>query len=81
MIKIYTKTTCPYCDQAKQLLEAFGFEYEAVNIEQDADARAFVLGEGHRSVPQIYVNDKLLEGGFTGLNEAGKDGVQALLEG
>lgn len=81
MIKIYSKTTCPFCDQAKALLDSFGFEYEAVNIETDADARSFVLGEGHRSVPQIYVNDKLLEGGFTGLKEAGKEGVQALLEG
>ena len=81
MIKVYSKTTCPFCDQAKQLLETYGFEYEAINIETDADARAFVLGEGHRSVPQIYVNDKLLEGGFSGLKNAGKDGVQSLLEG
>jgi len=81
MIKIYSKTTCPFCDQAKQLLETYGFKYEAVNIETDADARAFVLGEGHRSVPQIYINNKLLEGGFTGLKNAGPDGIQALLEG
>ena len=81
MIKIYSKTTCPFCDQAKQLLETYGFEYEAINIESDADARAFVLSKGHRSVPQIYVNDKLLEGGFSGLQKAGRAGVQALLEG
>ena len=81
MIKIYSKTTCPFCDQAKQLLETYGFEYEAINIESDPDAREFVLGEGHRSVPQIYVNDKLLEGGFSGLQKAGRKGVQALLEG
>ena len=81
MIKIYTKTTCPYCDQAKQLLEAFGFEYEAVNIEQDIQARTWLLDQGHKSVPQLYINDKLLEGGFNGLQSAGKTGVQQLLEG
>jgi glutaredoxin 3 len=81
MIKIYTKTTCPYCDQAKQLLEAFGFEYEAINIEQDPGARTWLLSEGHRSVPQIYVNDNLLQGGFNGLQSVGKTGVQQLLEG
>jgi len=81
MIKIYTKTTCPYCDQAKQLLEAFGFEYEAINIEQDSEARTWLLGEGHRAVPQIYVNDNLLQGGFNGLQSIGKTGVQQLLEG
>jgi len=81
MIKIYTKTTCPYCDQAKQLLEAFGFEYEAVNIEQDTDARTWLLDQGHKSVPQLYINNKLLEGGFNGLQSVGKTGVQELLEG
>ena len=81
MIKIYTKTTCPYCDQAKQLLEAFGFEYEAVNIEQDAQARTWLLDQGHKSVPQLYINNKLLEGGFNGLQTVGKTGVQQLLEG
>ena len=81
MIKIYTKTTCPYCDQAKQLLEAFGFEYKAINIEQDTGARAWLLEQGHKSVPQIYINDTLLQGGFNGLQTAGKTGVQQLLEG
>jgi glutaredoxin len=81
MIKIYTKTTCPYCDQAKQLLEAFGFDYEAVNIEQDTEARTWLLDQGHKSVPQLYINDKLLEGGFNGLQSVGKTGVQQLLEG
>jgi len=81
MIKIYTKTTCPYCDQAKQLLEAFGFEYESVNIEQDTNARTWLLDQGHKSVPQLYINDKLLEGGFNGLQSVGKTGVQQLLEG
>jgi len=81
MIKIYTKTTCPYCDQAKQLLEAFGFEYETINIEQNADARTWLLDQGHKSVPQLYIKDKLLEGGFNGLQSVGKTGVQQLLEG
>jgi glutaredoxin 3 len=81
MIKIYTKTTCPYCDQAKQLLEAFGFEYNAINIEQDSEARSWLLNEGHRSVPQIYVNDQLIAGGFNGLQTVGKTGIQQLLEG
>jgi len=80
MIKIYTKTTCTYCDQAKQLLEAFGFEYESVNIEQDTDARTWLLDQGHKSVPQLYINDKLLEGGFNGLQSVGKTGVQELLK-
>jgi len=65
---------------AKQLLEMFGFDYEAINIEQDSEAREWLLNEGHRSVPQIYVNEHLVEGGFSGLKGAGKAGITVLMD-
>ena len=68
MIKIYTRTVCPYCDQAKALLDSKGINYEAVNIEDDADARNFLVTQGLRSVPQIYEQDVLI-GGFDKLKE------------
>jgi len=81
MIKIYTKTHCPYCDQAKQMLDAFGYEYESINIEENSAARDFVIHEGHRTVPQIYVNDVLIKGGFNTLKEQGINAISTLLEG
>jgi glutaredoxin len=68
MITIYTKNNCPYCDQAKALLESRNIKYEAVNIEQHPDARQKLVEAGLRSVPQIYKDNKLIPGGFQGLS-------------
>ena len=68
MITVYSKNNCPYCVQAKNLLTLKGIEYQEIKIDEDSEAREFVLGEGHRTVPQIYQDGKLLvEGGYQGL--------------
>lgn len=68
MITMYTRSVCPYCDQAKALLTSKNIEYKAVNIEEDIDARNFLVAQGLRSVPQIYEQDTLI-GGFDKLKE------------
>ena len=70
MITVYSKNNCPFCVQAKNLLKIKGIEFEEVKIDEDSEAREFVLAEGHRTVPQIYQDGKLLvEGGFQGLSK------------
>lgn len=74
MITVYSKKYCPYCDQAKALLTLKGKEFTEVKIDEDAQAREFVLGQGHRTVPQIYRDGQLLvEGGFQGLRSLTED--------
>ena len=74
MITVYSKNNCPYCVQAKSLLQLKGIEYEEVKIDESTEAREFVLGEGHRTVPQIYKDGKLLvEGGFQGLKKQNEE--------
>ena len=74
MITIYSKDGCPYCVNAKDLLEEYNIECNVVKIDEDDDAKTFVVGEGHRTVPQLYVNKTLLvEGGFDGLNAIPKE--------
>ena len=74
MITVYSKNNCPFCVQAKSLLQLKGVEFEEVKIDEDSEAREFVVGEGHRTVPQIYKDGKLLvEGGFQGLKKQGED--------
>jgi glutaredoxin 3 len=69
-VVVYSKNNCPYCVQAKNLLELKGIKFEEVKIDETPEAREFVVGEGHRTVPQIYQNGKLLvEGGFQGLKK------------
>lgn len=70
MITVYSKNNCPFCVQAKSLLQLKGVEFEEVKIDETPEAREFVLAEGHRTVPQIYRDGKLLvEGGFQGLKK------------
>lgn len=68
MITMYTKNNCQYCVQAKTMLNMQGISFEEVNIEQVPSAREFLIAEGHRTVPQIYQDGKLLvPGGYQGL--------------
>ena len=74
MITVYTKNICPYCVKAKNFLEGKGIEYETVNIEEDRDGYTFLVEQGLRSVPQIFVNKKLLvEGGANELIRMSKE--------
>ena len=80
MLTLYTKNNCGYCLQAKAMLKNNDIPYTEVNIEEDAEAIAFVVDEGHRTMPQIYQNDKLfVEGGFTGLRDLGVDAIKTRL--
>jgi glutaredoxin 3 len=68
MLTIYSKNNCSYCTQAKDLLTRRNVEFTEVKIDEDATARAFIVGEGHRTVPQIYNGDTLfVSGGYMGL--------------
>ena len=60
---IYSRTVCPYCTQAKNLLESKGCEYTEINIDKNAAGRDLLVEQGLRSVPQIYHNAELI-GGF-----------------
>lgn len=64
---VWSKYHCPYCDQAKALLKQKGIEFEERKIG-DGYTREELLEAvpGARTVPQIFLNDKLI-GGFTEL--------------
>jgi glutaredoxin len=70
MITVYSKTHCPHCVNAKNYLQSRNINYHEVNIEEDTEAREFILEQGHRTVPQIYQGDRLLvAGGWQGLSK------------
>lgn len=63
MITVYSKPLCHYCTMAKQYLEKNGFKYEEIRVDTNPEAREFLISEGHRTMPQIYHNGKLLVAG------------------
>lgn len=71
MITVYSKNNCPFCDRAKALLESKEIPFKVIKMEDEPDAREFLMDQGLRSVPQIFKDGVLLPGGYQGL--AGKD--------
>jgi glutaredoxin 3 len=56
-ILIYTKSSCPYCDAAKDLLKKKGAPFEEVDVSgrPDAQQAMSVKAHGRRTVPQIFI--------------------------
>jgi glutaredoxin 3 len=68
MITLYSKPLCPYCDNAENYLKKNSIDYRKVDISEDTAAYEFVKSKGHKTVPQIYLEGKILvEGGYDGL--------------
>ena len=61
-IVIYTTQVCPYCVQAKRLLQKKGVAYEEVDVSRDPELRHMMVQKagGRFTVPQIFVDDKYL---------------------
>jgi glutaredoxin 3 len=64
---IWSKDHCPYCVQAKALLEQKGIEFEERKIgESWTKEQLLEAVPTARTVPQIFLNDELV-GGYTEL--------------
>ena len=66
---VWSKYHCPYCEQAKALLNSKGIQFEEKKIG-DGYTREELLEAvpNARTVPQIFLDDKLI-GGFTELRK------------
>jgi|TARA_R110000868_G_scaffold31918_1_gene116600 glutaredoxin len=66
---VWSKDQCPFCDQAKRLLESKGIEYEERNMSRDWTKEQLLEAvPTARTVPQIFLDDELV-GGFTELRK------------
>lgn len=62
-VEIYTKPNCPYCTQAKKLLDKKGVKYTEIHIENDAAKREeMITRSGRYTVPQIFINGQSIGG-------------------
>jgi glutaredoxin len=72
---IWSKYHCPYCDQAKALLEQQGIEYEERKIGDGFTKEELLQAVPNaRTVPQILIDNQLI-GGFTDLQKYLKEHV------
>ena len=74
-VEIYYWTTCPFCVRALKLLDRKGVDYIRYDITGDDAARTKMIERtgGPKSVPQIFIDDKLI-GGCDDLHELEYDG-------
>ena len=77
MLTVYSKNNCPFCDKAKHLLKTNGFAYEEIKIDEDPEAREWLISQGHRTAPQIYLGETIfVEGGYQGLARLNAEQIQ-----
>lgn len=69
-IFIYTKSSCPNCTAAKQLLKSKGLRYIESSVDDVGVRQAFEFAYPDlRQMPQIFINDQRV-GGLAGLQAA-----------
>ena len=79
-VTVYSTDACPYCIQAKRLLDKRGIPYEEVNLARDPDGRTELVGRtGMMTFPQVLIGGELI-GGYNETVAADKSGrLQELL--
>lgn len=60
---LYTIQGCPYCANARDLLDSGHIEYEEIDITSDTfnwRDKLAKMSDGERSVPQVYIDGKYM---------------------
>ncbi len=82
-VTVYTKAWCPYCQDAKALLQRKGVDFTEIEIDRHPERRAEMLARsgGRGTVPQIFVGTSHVGGcdDLYALDEEG--GLDRLLAG
>lgn len=67
-ITVYTKTPCPYCIRAKNLLQERGLKFKEIHVSDDDHCTREELFEktGFKTFPQIFFGNHVV-GGYTEL--------------
>lgn len=62
-VSLYTTRFCPFCVQAKRLLDAKKIEYSEIPVDDDqAQRRLMETRAGSHTVPQIWIGEKHIGG-------------------
>ena len=63
-VEVYTTAWCPYCVRAKALLRSKGVEFTEIDVSDDDELREKMteLAGGRRTVPEIFINERIVGG-------------------
>jgi len=63
LVEIYTKSHCPYCWRAKELLRIKGIIFQEYDITADQPrAKEMAERSGRETVPEIFIDGQLIGG-------------------
>ncbi|MEK7555457.1 MAG: glutaredoxin family protein [Patescibacteria group bacterium] len=63
MVRIYTTSTCPYCEMVKEFLKKKNVAYEEFNVAEDDKARQEMISKSHQlGVPVLDINGAIIVG-------------------
>lgn len=73
-VVMYKKVPCPYCINAQRLLDEKGIKYDLVDLtDRPEELQALKEKTGWRTVPMIFVDDKLI-GGYSDMKTLDEEG-------
>lgn len=61
-VTVYTSSTCPYCQMAKEYLKEREIPFDEKNVQTDKDARNELMAMGYTGVPVICVDKEQIVG-------------------
>ncbi|WP_213692538.1 glutaredoxin family protein [Aminiphilus sp.] len=62
-VRVYSTSTCPWCDKAKDYLSELGVAFEAVDVSKDrAMAEEMIRKTGQRGVPVLDIGGTVIVG-------------------
>jgi glutaredoxin 3 len=85
---VFSKSYCPYCNNAKRILDGLDAKYKAVELNKEDDGddiqNALEKMTGQRTVPNIFIGQKHIGGNsdLESVVQNGKDGkkIEQLLK-
>lgn len=60
LVSLFTKVGCPFCAAAKQMLKDRNLDYEEIVLGKDVTTRSLRAVTGATTVPQVFVDGKLI---------------------
>jgi glutaredoxin-like protein len=62
VITMFSKIGCPYCANAKKLLQDQGLDYEEIILGKEVTTRSIKAVTGRTSTPQVFIDGKHIGG-------------------
>ncbi len=62
VVSLFAKVGCPFCAKAKTMLQEHGLDYEEITVGKDVTTRSVRAVTGAMTVPQVFIDGKLIGG-------------------